>query len=76
MKPGREMDLGWTFKWDTWEGKIQLGCAGRVQDHLLESKRNTMSQALTLTQEAAYRSGSALRTWAKPIGSQILSPHL
>lgn len=44
MKPGREMDLGWTFKRDTWEDEVQLGRAGGVQDHLLEFERNTTSQ--------------------------------
>ena len=38
MKPGREVDLGWTFTRDVWEGKIQLGHAGRVQGYLLKSK--------------------------------------
>lgn len=52
MKPDREVDLGWTFKWEVCGGKIRFGCAGRVQDHLLKSKGNTMPQALALSQEA------------------------
>lgn len=51
MKPGREVNLGWTFKRHVWEGKIQLGHAGTVQDHLLRSQRNTTPQAQALTQE-------------------------
>lgn len=60
MKPGREVNIGRTFKRDVWEGKIRLGYAGRVQDHLLKSKRNTTPQARALTPEAACGSAVAL----------------
>ena len=46
-KPGREVDLGCTFKQDVWEGKIQLACAGRAQDHLL-GPRETPHHTLQL----------------------------
>lgn len=52
-KPGREVDLGCTFKRDVWEGKIQLACAGRAQAHLL-GPRETPHHTLRLPpQEAA-----------------------
>ena len=79
-KPGREVDLGWTFKRDVWEGEIRLASAGRAQDHLLRP-RETQPHIAALAPGGGQPESSAATlseavTLSEAGSFHILSPHL